>query len=223
VRAQGGWPWEWYLFHNPFTFCAFFIYFISALAEGNRTPFDLPEAESELVSGYNTEYSGFRFALFPLVEWVNLFIIGAVAGMLFCGGWNVPGLSYNAIEHHWQWGLPGFHMLVNGDSWKWQLLGFGAYLAKILFFIFVTIWIRWTLPRFRVDQMMNLCWKYFIPLSFACFVGTLAFAWLLPAAVQTAVHVLMFLVGGIAPAYVFIQRVRYNRGRYRELRLNPML
>ena len=88
--AQGGWPWQWYLFHDPFTFVAFFIWFVSALAEGNRTPFDLPEAESELVSGYNTEYSGFRFSLFPLVEWVNIFVIGAVGTMLFLGGWRIP-------------------------------------------------------------------------------------------------------------------------------------
>ena len=88
--AQGGAPWQWNLFHDPFTFVAFFIWFVSALAEGNRTPFDLPEAESELVSGYNTEYSGFRFSLFPLVEWVNIAVIGAVGTLLFLGGWRLP-------------------------------------------------------------------------------------------------------------------------------------
>src|SRR6185295_16718207 len=100
VEAQNGGIWNWYLFHNPFTFCAFFIYFISALAEGNRTPFDLPEAESELVAGYNTEYSGFRFSLFPMVEWVNLFVIGAVASLLFLGGWRIPFVTPQQMEAH---------------------------------------------------------------------------------------------------------------------------
>ncbi len=207
VRAQGGAPWNWYLFRSPFTFVAFFIYFISALAEGNRTPFDLPEAESELVSGYNTEYSGFRFSLFPLVEWVNLFVIGAVAGMLFCGGWLIPGLTLAQQDAHWYW----------------QLVGFGLYLAKILVFVFIIIWIRWTLPRFRVDQMMNLCWKFFIPISFACFVAVLAWAWIAPPWLDMAVRVLTFVVGGVVPAFIFIRRVQYNRSRYRELKLNPLL
>ena len=206
VRMQGGAPWNWYLFRNPFTFIAFFIYFISALAEGNRTPFDLPEAESELVSGYNTEYSGFRFSLFPLVEWVNLFVIGAVAGTLFCGGWRIPHLALAAQDAHWYW----------------QLAGFGLFLVKILAFVFVIIWIRWTLPRFRVDQMMNLCWKYFIPISFACF-GVLAFSWLAPSWLDQAVRWLTFVVGGVVPFGLFIARVRYNRSRYRELNLNPLL
>src|SRR5215467_10661854 len=101
VKNQGGFPWHWNMFKNPMAFACFFIYFISALAEGNRTPFDLPEAESELVSGYNTEYSGFRFSIFPLVEWVNLFVIGAIATMLFLGGWRIPGVSTAQMEQHW--------------------------------------------------------------------------------------------------------------------------
>jgi formate hydrogenlyase subunit 4 len=83
IRAQGPWPWEWYIFHDPASFAAFFIYFISALAEGNRTPFDLPEAESELVSGYNTEYSGMRFSYFFLVEWGNMWVMSALATTMF--------------------------------------------------------------------------------------------------------------------------------------------
>jgi NADH-quinone oxidoreductase subunit H len=207
VRAQGGSPWNWNMFHDPFTYVAFFIYFISALAEANRTPFDLPEAESELVSGYNTEYSGFRFALFPLVEWVNLFVIGAVAGMLFCGGWRIPGMGVETQDMHWYW----------------QALGAALYLGKILFFIFVIIWIRWTLPRFRVDQMMNLCWKFFIPISFACFVGVLLFAWVAPWWLQVGVRWLTFLVGGVAPLVFFLRKVQYNRSRFQELKLNPLL
>ena len=144
-------PWQWYLFHNPFTFVAFFIWFISALAEGNRTPFDLPEAESELVAGYNTEYSGFRFSLFPLVEWVNLFVIGAVATHAVPRRLAHPRSSRRSRSRR------------TGGS---TLVGFGVFIVKDVAIIFVIIWIRWTLPRFRVDQMMNLCWKYFIPISF---------------------------------------------------------
>ena len=207
IRAQGGMPWNWFIFRNPFTFVCFFIYFISALAEGNRTPFDLPEAESELVSGFNTEYSGFRFSLFPLVEWVNLFVIGTVAGTLFLGGWRIPHV------------LPS---VQDASGWL-QLLGFAIFLLKILAIIFVIIWIRWTLPRFRVDQMMNLCWKFFIPISFACFVGTLLLTWIAPNWLDLGIRVVTFVVGGCAPLYVFIQKVRGNRSRYQELRLNPLL
>ena len=92
IKAQGWGPWDWFLFHNPFTFAAFFLYFTAALAEGNRTPFDIPEAESELVAGYVTEYSGMRFLFFFFAEWGNLYVIGAVATTLFLGGWQVPPL-----------------------------------------------------------------------------------------------------------------------------------
>jgi NADH-quinone oxidoreductase subunit H len=207
IQAQGGAPWNWYLFRNPFTFAGFFIWFISALAEGNRTPFDLPEAESELVSGYNTEYSGFRFSLFPMVEWVNLFVIGAAASMLFLGGWRVPFVSQQMIEN---------------NGW-WDLLGFVVFLLKDIAIIFVIIWIRWTLPRFRVDQMMNLCWKYFIPTSFACFLGAVAWSWLAPHWADMAMRYLMFAVFGLAFSVWFASRVLYNRRQYSDLVLNEKL
>jgi NADH-quinone oxidoreductase subunit H len=87
----------------------------------------------------------------------------------------------------------------------------------------VIIWIRWTLPRFRVDQMMNLCWKFFIPISFACFVGVLGYVWLVPHWAQLAVRFATFAVGGLVPLYYFFRKVRYNRSRYQELNLNPLL
>jgi NADH:ubiquinone oxidoreductase subunit H len=210
VYEQGGLPWNWFLFRSPFTFIAFFIWFISALAEGNRTPFDLPEAESELVSGYNTEYSGFRFSLFPMVEWVNLFIIGAIATMLFLGGWNIPMVTdMAALEAHWYW----------------DALAFGIFLVKDIAIIFVIIWIRWTLPRFRVDQMMNLCWKYFIPISFANFIGVLLWAWAINAAhwLDLAMRWTMFGVFGVAFSLWFASRVMFNRSRYQDLVLNNAL
>jgi len=156
IRAQGGFPWQWFIFDNPAAFAAFFIYFISALAEGNRTPFDLPEAESELVSGYNTEYSGMRFSYFFLVEWGNMWIMSALATTMFLGGWQLPGLTPEK-----------FDALTGGIAVVAELASLALFAGKTLFFVFVVMWLRWTLPRIRVDQMMNMCWKYLVPMSFA--------------------------------------------------------
>jgi NADH-quinone oxidoreductase subunit H len=156
IRAQGGLPWQWFLFDNPAAFAAFFIYFISALAEGNRTPFDLPEAESELVSGYNTEYSGMRFSYFFLVEWGNMWVMSALAATMFLGGWQIPGLSPER-----------FDALTGGVAVVAEIASLFIFALKTLFFVFVVMWLRWTLPRIRVDQMMNMCWKYLVPASFA--------------------------------------------------------
>jgi NADH-quinone oxidoreductase subunit H len=207
VGAQGGWPWQWNLFHDPFTFVAFFIWFVSALAEGNRTPFDLPEAESELVSGYNTEYSGFRFSLFPLVEWVNIAVIAAVGTLLFLGGWRLPFVDGAALAAH---------------PWL-DAFGFATFLAKDLALVFVVIWIRWTLPRFRVDQMMNLCWKYFIPFAFVCFVGELLWVWLMPPLAARVTGGALFVIFGVGFPAWFFSRVRDNARRYHDLVLNDAL
>ena len=155
IKAQGWGPWDWFMFHNPFTFCAFFLFFTAALAEGNRTPFDIPEAESELVAGYVTEYSGMRFLFFFFAEWGNLYVIGAVATTLFMGGWQVPPVTDNPV------------LLA--------ILQFGTFFFKAYFWVFVAMWIRATLPRVRVDQLMTLCWKYMVPLSFICLLGTIGF------------------------------------------------
>jgi NADH-quinone oxidoreductase subunit H len=207
VAAQGGWPWQWNLFRDPFTFVAFFIWFVSALAEGNRTPFDLPEAESELVAGYNTEYSGFRFSLFPLVEWVNIAVLGAVGTLLFLGGWRVPFVGAATIDAH---------------PWL-DALGFATFVAKDLAIVFVVIWIRWTLPRFRVDQMMSLCWKYFIPFAFVSFVGETVWTWLVPAAATRIAGGALFVVFGLGFGGWFVSRVRDNARRYQDLVLNDAL
>jgi len=156
IRAQGGWPWQWFIFDNPAGFAGFFIFFISALAEGNRTPFDLPEAESELVSGYNTEYSGMRFSYFFLVEWGNMWVMSALAVTMFLGGWQLPGLSAEK-----------FDALTGGVAAAAEVASLLWFALKTLFFVFVVMWLRWTLPRIRVDQMMNMCWKYLVPISFA--------------------------------------------------------
>ena len=164
VRAQGGAPWEWFVFQNPAAFVAFFIAVTSSLAEGNRTPFDLPEAESELVAGYHAEYSGFRLAVFLMVEWANMWIMAGLAVTMFLGGWQVPGVG--SVPTPLWFLLQAASMLV--------------FIVKTWALVFVFIWLRWTLPRVRVDQMMSLCWKYLVPGAFLCFIVTLLWQILVP-------------------------------------------
>jgi NADH:ubiquinone oxidoreductase subunit H len=197
VLDQGGAPWNWHLFDNPFTFACFFIYFISALAEGNRTPFDLPEAESELVAGYNTEYSGFRFSIYFLAEWVNLIVIGSVATTVFLGGWRIPGVSPADIE----------------ASLGLQLASAAVFGVKVLILIFVIIWVRWTLPRFRVDQMMNMCWKYFLPISLVSLIAVSGWITIAPQGTlpRKIMSWAMFAVFGVGTLIWFTSRVLYAR------------
>jgi NADH-quinone oxidoreductase subunit H len=132
----------------------FLIFFICALAETNRAPFDLPECETELVGGYHTEYSSMKLGLFLFAEYINMFISSAIMAGFYFGGYNFPFAS----ELYAKLGL------VEGD-WLISLIGFGAYFTKIVIFICVFMWVRWTLPRFRYDQLMNLGWKTLLPLS----------------------------------------------------------
>jgi NADH-quinone oxidoreductase subunit H len=148
VGAQKGGIQNWFLFRNPFTFLAFFLYFISSLAEVNRTPFDIPEAESELVAGYHTEYSGMRFAFFFLAEYANMIVVAGVATTLFLGGWTQI--------------LPGNTQLIPGPI---------LFFLKVMVLIFVQMWLRWSLPRLRVDQLMYFCWKVLLPASFVLILG----------------------------------------------------
>jgi NADH-quinone oxidoreductase subunit H len=206
IRSQGAWPWEWHVFTNPAATLAFVIFFVSQLAEGNRTPFDLPEAESELVAGYLSEYSGFRFALYFLVEFGNLWVMAAVAATLFLGGWQIPGVgpeTYAAAK-----GAGAFPALA---WWGLQVLSMVVMAIKTLVVLNVIVWVRWTLPRIRIDQMMNLCWKYLVPWSFATFVFTLLWQILVARAhalstVTGAIMTLAFLV----TAVVFARQVRAN-------------
>ena len=152
VNGQSGMPHNWYIFHNPFAFIAFFVLFVGMLAETNRAPFDLPEAESELVSGFHTEYTGMRFGFFALAEFAEVFIVSGVAATLFLGGYNVP---FN----------------IGGDGLLGQALQLGAFFAKTLLLYYVVIWIRWTFPRLRVDHVMTICWKYLTPIAIFNLVG----------------------------------------------------
>jgi len=132
----------------------FIIFFVCALAETNRAPFDLAECETELVGGYHTEYSAFKLGLFLFAEYINMFVSSAVMAGFYFGGYNFPF----AQELYHTMGL-------EQGSWVISLIGFGAYFTKTLIFISVFMWIRWTIPRFRYDQLMNLGWKALLPLS----------------------------------------------------------
>jgi NADH-quinone oxidoreductase subunit H len=143
-EMQSGTIFNWLIFHSPFLFIAFVLYFISSLAEVNRTPFDLPESESELVGGFHTEYSGMRWGIFMLAEYADMLLVSLLGTVLFFGAWNSP-----------------FGDFMSGPIW-----GVFWVVSKGMFFIFVMMWLRWTLPRLRVDQLMDVCWKYLIPFAF---------------------------------------------------------
>lgn len=143
VLGQDGGFWNWYVLKAPpFGLLAFVIYFWASVAEVNRTPFDIPEGESELVAGFATEYSGMRYAMFFLSEYANVFVVSAIAATLFLGGWSAP--------------LP-FLDFIPGPIW---------FIGKSMVLVFTQMWLRWTLPRLRVDQLMGVCWKVFLPFSF---------------------------------------------------------
>jgi NADH-quinone oxidoreductase subunit H len=136
----------WNVIYQPL---GFIIFFVCALAECNRTPFDLPEAENELNFGYHQEYSSMKLGFYLFAEYINMFISGVVMSTLFFGGYDIPFVN----EASW------------GDHWWVGLIGFGVLMAKATFFIFLFMWIRWTIPRFRYDQLMNLGWKKLLPLA----------------------------------------------------------
>jgi NADH-quinone oxidoreductase subunit H len=137
----------WNVFYQPISFL---IFLICAFAETNRTPFDLAECESELIGGYHTEYSSMKMGFYLFAEYANMFISATIIAVLFFGGYNYPGMAW-AVEN---WG-------VNPAN----IIGIAVLFAKICFFIFFYMWIRWTIPRFRYDQLMHLGWKILIPLS----------------------------------------------------------
>lgn len=147
VEQQAGWQWN--IIYQPL---GFLIFMICAFAETNRAPFDLPECETELIGGYHTEYSSMKLGFYLFAEYINMFVSATVMAALYFGGYNYPGMDYMAT--------------LLGPTWA-PLFGTLIFFLKIFFFIFFFMWVRWTIPRFRYDQLMNLGWKVLIPLAIA--------------------------------------------------------
>jgi NADH-quinone oxidoreductase subunit H len=156
---QSGWFTNWLVLHDPFSFVVFWVYFTCAVASVNRAPFDLAEAESELVAGFHTEYSGLRWSFFFMAEYGSMLLVSALAAILFFGGWHGP--------------VPIARLLgLSPDGYLAHLIGCGNLIFKAVVGITVMMWVRWTLPRLRIDQVMTTCLKYCVPLAAICFLGT---------------------------------------------------
>jgi NADH-quinone oxidoreductase subunit H len=146
IQAQTQSPFRWFIIPQ---FIGFIVFLIAAFAETNRVPFDLPEAETELVAGFHTEYSALKFALFFMAEYVNMFTVSVMCTTLFLGGWYVPGLSY----------------FFEVGSVPYAIISHFAFIGKVIAFLFLYIWVRGTLPRFRFDQLMSFGWKFLLPVA----------------------------------------------------------
>lgn len=160
IFAQQQSVFRWFIIPQ---FIGFVVFLIAAFAETNRVPFDLPEAETELVAGFHTEYSALKFALFFMAEYVNMFTVSVMCTVLFLGGWYVPGLSH----------------LFQVGSIPYALISHGAFIAKICAFLFFYIWVRGTLPRFRFDQLMNFGWKFLLPVALLNVIFTIVLVYFL--------------------------------------------
>jgi NADH-quinone oxidoreductase subunit H len=159
ANQQNGIFWNWLVFHDPFTFAAFWTYFTCATASCKRAPFDLAEAESELVAGFHTEYSGLRWSFFFMAEYGSMFAVSGIAVLLFLGGWNtgvVPGPE-------------GLRQYLG--YWPGNLINFLVFVVKCWLLVFVMMWVRWTLPRLRIDQVMMTCMRYLVPISCVLLLG----------------------------------------------------
>lgn len=160
IAAQTSSPFKWFIIPQ---FIGFVVFLISAFAETNRVPFDLPEAETELVAGFHTEYSALKFALFFMAEYVNMFTVSVMCVVLFLGGWYVPGLGH----------------IFEVGSVPYALISHVAFIGKICAFLFLYIWVRATLPRFRFDQLMNFGWKFLLPVALGNVILTIVIVYLL--------------------------------------------
>jgi NADH-quinone oxidoreductase subunit H len=157
TTAIGGFL-SWNVFRFPLMFFVWIIFFIASLAECNRAPFDLPEAESELVAGFQTEYSGFRWSVIMLGEYAMMLLVSILGATLFFGSWNTALPNVGAVRLA-DW--------TTGEAGTWTSISWGLFwlLSKSVFFVAMQIWIRWTFPRLRIDQLMNLSWKYLTPFA----------------------------------------------------------
>src|SRR5436189_5668218 len=174
-QLQGGGLHTWLIYKNPFVFLSFFSYFVASLASNKRAPFDLPESESELVAGFHTEYSGLRFSFFVFAEYAAMFVVGGIQTALFLGSWHDP------------FGLIGYYhqKLINDPNGTTGLILLNIIAATIFvtkagIIIFVQMWLRWTLPRPRIDQVLYACVKVLLPLACVILLAATLWQWLLP-------------------------------------------
>jgi NADH-quinone oxidoreductase subunit H len=218
VNQQAGWGTHWNVIN---TTIAFFVFMVAAFAETNRLPFDLPEAESELIAGYHSEYSAMKFSMFFIAEYANMMTASALMATLFFGGWDIPFLQWDNVAPH---------------TFIKTLVTFLFFWAKVMVFVFIYIWIRWTLPRFRYDQLMALGWKVMLPIAIVYILivagadlglqsaGIYPSSWKFAVAMLIVNIVLLVLIFGfidrgrlISPAYSRLDRRdldRLRRARY---------
>jgi NADH-quinone oxidoreductase subunit H len=161
--------WHWLVFRDPFTFIAFWTYFTCATASCKRAPFDLAEAESELVAGFHTEYSGFRWLSLFMAEYGSMFAVSGIACLLFLGGWST-GLWFELTDYL--------------GPWLGNVINVIVFMLKGWFLVFVMMWVRWTLPRLRIDQVMMACLKYLLPISCGLLLGVSVWRLVVPEVVQ---------------------------------------
>jgi NADH-quinone oxidoreductase subunit H len=193
-KQQTGFFWNWYLFHDPFTFAAFWTYFTCATASCKRAPFDLAEAESELVAGFHTEYSGFRWLILFMAEYGSMFAVSGIATILFLGGWHTGLLP---------WGLG------ESDNALWMILGnlvnVLVFMFKGFMLVFVMMWVRWTLPRLRIDQVMMACLKYMLPISCTLLLGVSLWQLAIPRIPAVIVQGLLVIGCLLVPVWAIIK------------------
>ena len=168
-NMQAGWFTNWLVFHDPFTFLVFWVYCTCGVASVNRAPFDLAEAESELVAGFHTEYSGLRWSLFFMAEYNSMFVVAGLATVLFLGGWHGPIPIFTSLSAADGFITPGGSLGILAG-----LFGCLNFIAKTVLGVIIMIWIRWTLPRLRIDQVITTCLKYCVPVAAFCFIGALS-------------------------------------------------
>lgn len=194
LEQSGGFH-KWLIFHDPFNFIAFIVYYIAALASCKRAPFDLPESESELVAGFHTEYSGMRWALFFFAEYGAMFVVSGIQTSLWLGAWYDPfgliahleTLRFNADGSiHWS------HMIAA------NVLGAACFIFKASLLVYLQMWLRWTLPRLRIDQVLYMCVKVLLPVACLNLLGASVYLWLIDPALPN---------GGVNPTLVVFQQV----------------
>jgi NADH-quinone oxidoreductase subunit H len=190
-QQQGGFLWNWYVFHDPFTFAAFWVFFTCATASCKRAPFDLAEAESELVAGFHTEYSGLRWSLFFMAEYGAMFAVSAIATLLFLGGWHTGLLPGDPIDYL------GF--------WVGNLVNVVVFITKGYLLVTVMMWVRWTLPRLRIDQVMMTCLKYLLPISCVLLLGICLWQLLVPPTART---IIQYAIAAVSVALAALATVK---------------